>query len=657
MTFPKDASPTATSKADSLYNASHIEVLEGLEGVRRRPGMYIGGTDERALHHLVAELLDNAMDEVVAGHADRINLVIAADGSLSVGDNGRGVPVDPLARYPDRSALEVIFTTLHAGGKFHDRAYATAGGLNGVGASVVNALSLWTEVVVERDGYQWRQCFSKGKPATPLEQLEKCRRHGTRVTFLPDPDIFPDTTFQVERVVEMCRAKAYLNRGVVIRVKVEQSGEELAFHFPNGLEDFVRNTVASSDRVVPALFAGNMEESTEEYLRMEWAMTWSSGEECRILSYCNTIPTTQGGVHETGLRSALVRAMREYAEAKHLLPKGVALAIEDVLDGLFAVLSLFLGNPQFFGQTKEKLSNVGVARRVENILKDHLDHWLHGHPEQATALLMSMLERAQQRLNRKKLIAPVGRKTATSRLTLPGKLTDCINSDAKSAELFIVEGDSAGGSAKQARNRHNQAILPLRGKILNVEQASHGNQMEKFEKNTEIQNLVTAIGTGYGSQFDLSKLRYGRVIIMTDADVDGAHIASLLLTFFYRFMPELIHNQHLFLAQPPLFRVTVGSDSAYALDEAEKERMIEKIRQKKAHAKIEISRFKGLGEMDPHQLRDTTMHPASRRLLRVCVDDAQQTDDSFDRLMGKHSAQRYAFIQEKAPFAQNHLDI
>ena len=441
--------------------------------------------------------------------------------------------------------------------------------------------------------------------------------------------------------------------GVIIRVKVEQSGEELAFHFPNGLEDFVRNTVAGQDRVVPALFAGSIVETSEEYLRMEWAMTWTAAEECRVLSYCNTIPTTLGGVHEAACARCSVRAMREYADAKHLLPKGVVLAIEDMLDGLFAVLSIFLSNPQFFGQTKEKLSNVGVARRVEGILKDHLDHWLYGHPEQATALLMTMVDRAQQRINRKKVVAPVGRKTATSRLTLPGKLTDCISSDAKSAELFIVEGNCPAESAKQARNRQNQAILPLRGKILNVEQAN----LEKFEKNTEVQNLVTAIGTGCGSLFDLRKLRYGRVIIMTDADVDGAHIASLLLTFFYRFMPELIRHQHLFLAQPPLFRVTVGSDSRYALDEAEKIFMIEKIKQKRSQAKVEISRFKGLGEIDPHQLRDTTMNPATRRLLRVFVDDLQQTNDSFDRLMGKHSASRYAFIQEKAPFAQNHLDI
>ncbi|MBF0400508.1 MAG: type IIA DNA topoisomerase subunit B [Magnetococcales bacterium] len=654
MTFPKDASLIATSKPATLYNASHIEVLEGLEGVRRRPGMYIGGTDERALHHLVAELLDNAMDEVVAGHADRITLVIAADGSISVRDNGRGVPVDPLPRYPDRSALEVIFTTLHAGGKFHDKAYATAGGLNGVGASVVNALSLWTEVVVERDGYKWRQFFSRGKPASPLEQQESSRRHGTQVTFLPDPEIFPDPTFQVEQVVEMCRAKAYLNRGVIIRVKVEQSGEELAFHFPNGLEDFVRNTVSNEERVVPALFSGRVtDESSDDFFRMEWSMTWTLGESCRIFSYCNTIPTPLGGVHETGLRAAVVRALREYADAKHLLPKGVVLAIEDMLDGLFAVLSIFVSNPQFFGQTKEKLSNPGLSRRLEGVLKDHLDHWLYGHPEQATALLVSVVERAQQRINRKKVVGPINRKTATSRLTLPGKLTDCILTDGKSTELFIVEGDSAGGSAKQARNRHNQAILPLRGKILNVEQAN----LEKFEKNVEVQNLVTAIGTGCGAEFDLRKLRYGRVIIMTDADVDGAHIASLLLTFFYRFMPELIRHHHLFLAQPPLYRVTVGSESAYALDEAEKERMVEKIRKKRSQAKIEISRFKGLGEMDPHQLRDTTMNPATRRLLRVFVDDAQQTDDSFDRLMGKQPAQRYAFIQEKAPFAQNHLDI
>ena len=672
MISPKEESLIATSNPDSpsprsgsrrksrdrsqdeaTYNASHIEVLEGLEGVRRRPGMYIGGTDEGALHHLVAELLDNAMDEAVAGYASRIRLVMAIDGSISVHDNGRGIPVDPLPRYPNQSALEVIFTMLHAGGKFHNEAYATAGGLNGVGASVVNALSVWTEVTVEREGFRWRQRFAKGKTDSPLEKLSSTRQHGTQVAFLPDPDIFTKTTFKVDRVVEMCRAKAYLNRGVFIQIEVEERGKTYEFHFPNGLEDYVQVAVPDTERVLADLFSGDVKDESGSAFRMEWAMTWTYADECRILSYCNTIPTSLGGVHENGLRVALTKAIREFAESRNLLPKGVTLAVDDTLDGLFAVLSLFISEPQFYGQTKEKLSNAGVARRVEGIIKDRLDHWLHGHPEQATRLLEVVVERAQERINRKKASNQIKRKSVTTRLTLPGKLTDCVVSDIKHSEMFIVEGDSAGGSAKQARNRHNQAVLPLRGKILNVEQAN----LEKFAKNAEIQNLITAIGTGCGRQFDMAKLRYGRVIIMTDADVDGAHIASLLLTFFYRFMPSLIQNGHLFLAQPPLFRVTHGAKSIYALDEAEKERLVEKFMRKNRNAKVDISRFKGLGEMNPHQLRETTMDPVTRRLLRVFVDDAKETDSSFDRLMGKRPAERYAFIQEKAPFAQGRLDI
>ena len=672
MISPKDASLIATNNRPSPretgkrratththtqegadYNASHIEVLEGLEGVRRRPGMYIGGTDDRALHHLVAELLDNAMDEAVAGHADRISLIMALDGSIVIRDNGRGIPVDPSPQYPDKSALEIIFTMLHAGGKFHNRSYATAGGLNGVGASVVNALSLWTEVIVEREGHTWRQRFSKGKPTSPLEKMGASRQHGTQVAFSPDPDIFPSITFQTQRITEMCRAKAYLNRGVFIHVTEERSGTVSEFHFPNGLEDFVHSAVADKAQVVPKLFSGQLAESPNASFRMEWAMTWTFEEEYRIFSYCNTIPTPLGGVHETGLRTALIKAFRGYAETRNLLPKGIMLTTEDVLGGLFAVLSLFLGSPQFSGQTKEKLSNAGVARQVEGVIKDHLDHWLHGQPEQATQLLEAVVENARQRISRKKASAPIHRKSATSRLMLPGKLTDCVVSDTTTSELFIVEGDSAGGSAKQARNRHNQAILPLRGKILNVEQAN----LAKFEKNTEVQNLITAIGAGCGRQFNLKNLRYGRIIIMTDADVDGAHIASLLLTFFYRFMPELIRHGHLFLAQPPLFRVTCGTESIYALDEAEKERLLERFKRKKSRTKADISRFKGLGEMDPAQLRETTMNPKTRRLLKVFIDDENQTDTLFDRLMGKQPAQRYAFIQEKALFAQDTLDI
>jgi topoisomerase-4 subunit B len=638
------------------YTAKDIEVLEGLEPVRRRPGMYIGGTDVSALHHLAAEILDNAMDEAVAGHATRIELELKPGNVLAVRDNGRGIPVDPHPKFKNKSALEVIMTTLHAGGKFDGKAYETSGGLHGVGASVVNALSEWMEVEVARDRHAWKMRFERGHAIGKLKDLGAVNRRGTIVSFKPDAKIFGDAHFLPARLHRMAKSKAYLFRGVEIRwicdpslIKDETPAED-TLKFPGGLLDFLRSEIGKAQTVTPRDFSGRTE-NKDGRGAVEWAVAWAPARDAFARSYCNTIPTPQGGTHEQGLRNALTKALRAHGERANNRKTSLITA-DDVMDAACAVLSVFIREPEFQGQTKDKLSSPDAQRLVENVVRDHFDHWLAESPAEADKLLSFVIDCAEDRLKRKQ-DKEVSRKAATRKLRLPGKLADCTRDEAEGTEIFLVEGDSAGGSAKQARDRATQAILPLRGKILNVASAAAG----KLQQNQELSDLVQALGCGTGAKYDSSALRYERIIIMTDADVDGAHIASLLLTFFYREMPGLIADQKLFLAMPPLYRLSQGGKTIYARDDADRERLLKS--EFRAGAKVDVSRFKGLGEMMPAQLKETTMRPGHRTLLKVHIpgEDSKDTESLFEQLMGKKPELRFQFIQENAEFAREAIDV
>ncbi len=639
------------------YDASSIEVLEGLEPVRKRPGMYIGGTDERALHHMVAEILDNSMDEAVAGHANRIEIELHADNAITIRDNGRGIPIDPHPKFPDKSALEVILCTLHAGGKFSGDAYETSGGLHGVGASVVNALSDSMVVQVARNKEVFEQRFSRGIPLGPVEKVGSApNRRGTQVTFHADEEIFGSHRMKPARLFKMVRSKAYLFSGVEIRWKSaiddKETPTEATFHFPGGLADYLTETLGTATTYSDQPFAGTVDfkEKFNTPGKVEWAINWTPSRDGFIQSYCNTVPTPEGGTHEAGFWAAILKGIRAYGELVSN-KKASQITRDDLITGGCALVSCFIREPEFVGQTKDRLATTEAQRLVENAVRDHFDNWLASDTKSAGAILDFLVLRAEERLRRRQE-KETARKSATKKLRLPGKLTDCTAKNREGTELFIVEGDSAGGSAKGARSRETQALLPLKGKILNV----LGAASNKLSSNAEIRDLCEALGVGMGTKFNLDDLRYDKIIIMTDADVDGAHIASLLMTFFFTQMRPLIDQGHLYLACPPLYRLTQGAKRIYVADDAEKEVMME--RGLGGKGKIDVQRFKGLGEMDAKDLKETTMDPKTRKLIRVTIDEDEpgETGDLVERLMGKKPELRFQYIQENARFVEE-LDV
>ena len=631
----------------TTYTAKDITVLEGLEPVRKRPAMYIGSTDSRGLHHLVWEMLDNAVDEALNGYCTEIKVTIEKDGGVTVTDNGRGIPVD-IHPKTKRPAIETILCTLHAGGKFDHTVYKSSGGLHGVGASVVNALSEVFIATSRRDGFEWTQEFSRGKPKGSLKKGKPTKAHGTSIYFRPDPDIFSKTFFNFKSITETAESKAFLNKGLKITIENKSAGEKdkpVTFQYDNGIKDYITRIVQGTLLVNPEPFYFEKEDD----FRIECAFHWTIATDMEIHSYANSINTSDGGTHEQAVKTALTKAVRAYAERKNLIPKNIkSIAPEDVYEGLYGIISLLVKNPQFQGQTKEKLNNPEISSPLETAVKNACEAYLLANPTMADAVVKRVLLAAEARLASRAAKENVTRKLSSLKLNLPGKLADCSSSRVEDTELFIVEGDSAGGSAKMARDRKTQAVLALRGKILNVEQVA---SLEKIQTNNEIKNLLATLGCGVGQHFDLGRLRYNRVILMTDADVDGAHISVLLLTFIYRYMPELINKGHVYLAMPPLYKIEVGKQVHYAMDEMEKEKLLAKLNGKK----FEVGRFKGLGEMNPETLKETTMNPKTRSLMKVQVVDHKATSDVFERLMGKDPKARFVFIKERAEFAE--LDI